>query len=152
MKYIDLDGVLADLKGWLLEIDPQALEVEENFFRIALEKYDRIFLESEPIRENFRLVEGEYRILTALPHPQNYFKHGIKLGLKVEEIARRHSVLFRNKLLWCVEHGIPAQNVIIVEARKLKQAFARPADTLYDDSEKTIQEWNAVGALGILVK
>lgn len=152
MRYIDLDGVLADLNSWLKSIDMDGVEKEEAFNRIALEHYDRIFAESEPIKKNFKLLDGDYRILTALPHPQNYFKYGQKMGLKVNEIARRHSILYKNKLEWCASQGIYRENVIIVPARKLKQYYCRPSDFLFDDSRQTIKEWELMGGIGVLIE
>ena len=152
MKYIDLDGVLADLDSWLRTIDIEGVEKEEAFNRIAIEHYDRIFAESSPIIENFRLLEGDYRILTTLPHPQNYFRYGAKFGLKIDEIAKRRIQMYKNKLEWCVAHNIPRENVIIVEARKLKQCFCVPGDFLYDDSRQTIKEWDFAGGIGVLME
>lgn len=152
MKYIDLDGVLADLNSWLIAIDPKGVTHTQVFNRIAIEFYDRIFAESEPIYDNFNLVSGEYRILTALPHPQNYFRFGLEMGLKPEEVARRHSILYKNKLEWCVAHNIPRENIIVVEARKLKQLYCKPGDSLYDDSRQTIAEWDLMGGIGVLIE
>ena len=155
MKYIDLDGVLANLNEWLVSVNPKGVYNEKTFNEIALKHYDKLFLESKPIRENFKLVEGDYRILTALPNLKNYIRYGLKMGLDLPEIIDRHNQLYRNKILWCEANGILASNVIVVEARKLKSSYANclsGVNVLYDDSPHTIKEWEAAGGIGVLIK
>ena len=155
MIYIDLDGVLADLNKWILSIDKNAITDTKAFNLLALNHYERLFMESEPIEENFKLIpkDDEYRILTALPHPQNFFKYGLQEGLFLLEIAGRYATLHTNKITWCVNHGIPASNVIIVPIRRLKQNYCRNnTDILYDDSTKTIKERIEKGGDGRLVE
>lgn len=155
MIYIDLDGVLADLDGWLedkMPVNPTPKLAERAFNTIAVEQYEVMFTQSKRIEENFALLAGDYRILTALPHQQNFFKYGAQLGFDGQELARRYNQLYANKLHWCIKQGIPADRVIIVPARKLKQQFCiNPEDTLYDDSLPTIREWRAKGGIGFVV-
>lgn len=154
MIYIDLDGVLADFEKWLeprMPKNPTPKIAEEAFNKIAVEQYEIMFTESERIEENFNLVRGDYRILTALPHQQNFFKYGTQLGICAQTLAQRYNRLYQNKLEWCIKQGIPADRVIIVPARKLKQQFCiNPDDTLYDDSLPTIREWRSKGGIAFV--
>ena len=132
--------------------NPAPKLAEKAFNTIAVEQYEIMFAESERIEENFALLQGDYRILTALPHQQNFFKYGTLLGFDSQELAKRYNQLYINKLQWCIKQGIPADRVIIVPARKLKQQFCiSPCDVLYDDSLPTIREWRQKGGTGFVV-
>lgn len=152
MKYIDLDGVLVNLDKWLINIDSNGAKDEKTFNEIAIKYYDKLFIDSEPILDNFKLLNGEYRILSALPNIKNYLKYGLAMGLDYCDIINRHNILYNNKIEWCKKYNIIISNVIIVEARKLKSNYALSSDDiLYDDSIKNIEEWEQAGGTGILV-
>ena len=152
MVYIDLDGVLADLSGWITKIDPKGLSEQEVFFRIARDYNREIFLDSEAIRFNFRLLYGDYRILSALPNEPEFIRYGIKAGYNPVELSKMFLRFYRNKMLWCREHGIPESRIILVPTRKHKFMYCRCADLLYDDDPDTIAEWNKSGGVGVLVE
>lgn len=155
MKYVDLDGVLADLDGWLKSIDrEEAITNTDMFMETAMYYYDRMFLELEPIENNIdKYLVGDYRILTSLPHPANFFRYGDMEQISVSEVAERYARLHANKLAWCEDKYIPLDRVIVVPVRKLKISYCKGKDDiLYDDSNKTIKDWIAKGGIGKLVK
>lgn len=139
MRYVDLDGVLADLDSWLLEKNPNALHCNEVYRTIA-ENYKACFLESKPIEQNFYLLEGEYRILTSLPKTKRLIQF-LELGM-IDEVLR---TLYNNKLEWCSKYNIPLTNVIICLSSEDKLKYCTKEDILYDDYLKTVQEWNRIG-------
>lgn len=151
MIYIDLDGVLADLGSWICNITPLGLTVQEEFHGIARKYHKEIFLESKRIRANFNLLRGDYRILSALPNEPEFLRYGIKAGENPVELSKKFLGFYRNKLLWCKEHGIPENRVILVPTRKHKLLYCRRGDVLYDDNPDTIARWSECGGLGILI-
>lgn len=139
MRYIDLDGVLADLDSWLLEKNPGALHCKE-VYKTIVDNYKTCFLESKPIEENFSLLEGDYRILTSLPRMSEI----IRLA-GIENFDSIYRTLYSNKLKWCLKHNIPLSRVIICLNSEDKLRFCSKDDELFDDYYKTVQEWNKIG-------
>ena len=145
MKYIDLDGVLANLQKWCYEIDNTSFDSNENFVNFALNHLDEIFLKSEPIEENFRFLKGEYRILTSLPSIK-YFK------IPQDELQVVITKLKHNKIEWCKNYNIPIKNVIITNSPSEKLLYCNSNDILYDDYQRNIDKWNSKGGKGKLVE
>lgn len=139
MIYIDLDGVLADFDGWLVDflgIGYTELEVQD----LIQAKASECFLKSKVIESNKYLLSlGEFRILTALP----------KLSLYKDSVFMK---LKRNKLKWCEMLGIPKSKVIMVGRPSEKVLYCEPGDILYDDYEKTVDSWNSASGIGFLVE
>lgn len=154
MIYIDLDGVLADLDGWIAERCLAATKDEREFNLFALHNYKTTFLESPLISKNLELIYyKDYRILSALPKPENFFKYAKEVGMPHKEVIRRYQHLMRNKLNWISKNGLKVENAIIVFGSGLKSAYCQsPEDILYDDYQKNVDEWNAAGGKGILIK
>lgn len=154
MIYIDLDGVLADLDGWIAERDPAAVKGEREFNLFALHNYKTTFLESPLISKNLELIYyKDYRILSALPKPENFFKYAEEVRIDRKEVIRRYQHLMRNKLNWIAKQGLKVENAIIVFGSHLKAAYCQSSeDILYDDFQKNVDAWNAAGGKGILIK
>lgn len=145
MKYIDLDGVLANLQKWCYEIDNECFDSNEKFVNFTLSHLDEIFLKSEPIEHNFKLLEGEYRILTSLPSIK-YFK------IPQDELQVIITKLKYNKVEWCRKHNIEVKNIIITNSPSEKLLYCNEGDLLYDDHQKNLDKWISKGGIGKLVE
>lgn len=151
MIYIDLDGVLSDLDGYISSYEIEATQIPAKFFEFAVAHYKELFREPRIIRENLDILPDrqDYRILSALPNYEGIFKVTQSHQLTAEILRE-----FRKaKIEWCFEKlGIPAEKVIIVSSWREKCFYAKPGDTLYDDKSKTIELWEKSGGIGKLVK
>ena len=166
MTYIDLDGVLADFRGWILSLDKGAYEIAEKHPMYILElmifNHKRCFLDCDVIMKNMHIldeIEGPKRILTVIPvkailrHFYNAPKeeNGYQWNInKCFDIIRK---LKRNKIAWCKEHlGISEENILFCNTRTEKLIYAVNNAVLYDDCEETVQKWEHEGCKGYLIK
>lgn len=145
MKYIDLDDVLANLQKWCYNIDNECFDSNDNFINFTLKNLNEMFLKSEPLENNFKLLTGEYRILTSLPSIK-YF------NLTPDDLQTVISKLKHNKIEWCKQHGIKIKNVIITNSPSEKMLYCLKNDILFDDNPKNINKWILNGGKGKLIK
>ena len=152
--YFDMDGVLADFDGRMLEkfgINPadrndrkkvrDRAKFDDELWAKVREEAPRYFLELEPfpdalalLRETIeRLGVENVAILTAVPKPERGIVHAAA-----------------DKEAWIRRHVGPDIEVRI-GLRAEKAASAQSADDiLIDDNEGNIKEWEAAGGAGIL--
>ncbi len=142
MIYIDLDGVLADFNGKVLEImgkyphqvTPKelwkTLEQVDNFF-YSLDIMENADKHLEYILDNsFVNVE----ILTALPSP-----------------SKKLRTSANDKIMWVNDKLSPNIMTNCVSNWRMKSGFCRSnSDVLVDDQEKNIVMWTEAGGIGIL--
>ena len=168
MTYIDLDGVLADFRGWILSLDKDAYEIAEKHPMYILElmifNHKRCFLDCDVIMKNMHILDdanaqGPKRILTVIPVKAivSYFyknapsDDGYSWNInKCFDIIRK---LKRNKIAWCKEHlGISEENILFCNTRTEKLIYAKGDAVLYDDCEETVQKWEHEGCKAFLIK
>ena len=157
MTFIDLDGVLADLEKWCIELEPTVFDTRANFHKFASKHYKQLFLESSVITDNLHIFDKHknkgFRVLTALPDLDSFIKHNIE-EYNLDTLLEMHRTFKENKLAWLYNKlNIPPYNVLCVNNSNEKQLYCiNKEDTLYDDYEKNIEEWNQKGGNGILVE
>lgn len=150
MIYFDLDGVLADYDSFVRSLiypsysraeaqaevsDSTRAAVKEQHLAYGLSFFDSF----PPIEAGFtalRLAKDYWgsnniRILTATGHFNT-------------------ALVIKQKLAFCLDHGIPSSHVITVGNGIDKAFYAQPYDVLIDDSEKNIEAWIESGGIGLL--
>ena len=147
MRYIDLDGVLADLEYAMWQKSKTCIDNPVEFLEICECRCNEVFRDSPLIESNLNLLYGDYRILTSLPNMDRFFAVNGYTPLA----QKAYDILRYNKLLWCQSIGIPRENIIILTDRSQKKWYSNPNHTLYDDNAKTIEEWQKGGGNGVLI-
>ncbi len=136
--YFDMDGVLCDFKGRILEL--YGTEFKSDMWMRICTDYPRIYkgLNSNPtmiglIKELCKT--NKVKILTAKPSLVN-FRY-------CEEDKRE----------WCKNNGLEEVEVIVCEKAMNKQNYAvynSVPNVLIDDSERNIAQWRSKGGIGLL--
>ena len=144
MIYIDVDGVIADLDGWLLSVNPSLDFTSTKAIQDTMNKhYKRAFLDSGRTRYNeFFLCMYRHtgaKFLTAVGN------HWLDPDHKV--------IAMENKIVWLDELGIDSKDVIIVDTweDKIPYATKHLYSVLYDDRLKTVKAWVKAGGDGFHV-
>lgn len=161
MIYIDSDGVLSDFDRWIREdtdckdpLDPAC--VQPTMYKY----YKDCFLTAKVIKRNKwiwdRIIYNEnrhedYRILTSLPNKKACEEWCTSEGYSKEEFESMYETFRRNKLEWFAQRNVPAEKVIITEARKEKMSYCKNGDLLLDDHPATVREWREAGGRAYLV-
>ena len=142
MLYIDLDGVLADFDGKVLEITGKypselttkelwkQLQVVDNFY------YSLDIIEGSKEFLDYILYTSQVRveILTALPSP-----------------SKKLRTSSNDKIMWVYDKLDPYIITNCVSNWRMKTYFCRnDDDILIDDQEKNIVNWQEAGGIGIL--
>ncbi len=142
MLYIDLDGVLADFDGKVLEITGKypselttkelwkQLQVVDNFY------YSLDIIEGSKEFLDYILYTSQVRveILTALPSP-----------------SKKLRTSSNDKIMWVYDKIDPYIITNCVSNWRMKTYFCRnDDDILIDDQEKNIVQWQEAGGIGIL--
>lgn len=141
--YVDLDGTLADYNGWMLEHDKNALKDRDLMYKLMLDpklecyKHFKQLPHTEFYMDMLRHNKDWY-ILSALPKKENIAKY-------TDKVEETYKMLERNKIDWCVAHGIPKSKIIICEFAATKQEYCKPGDVLYDDNSMIRKQWESKG-------
>lgn len=138
--YCDMDGVITDFDGRFekfADIHPKKYEDSfgtDKFWKFIDNKVGiKFWANMEWVgdgKELWRYIKKYKPILLSSPSQNNNSKLG--------------------KKLW-VKNNLPNTELILAE-RENKQNYADRSNILIDDNEKTIQEWESKGGLGILHK
>ena len=142
--YFDMDGVLADFKGYLekhnipyVPHDTKDKQADAYMWE-CIKGVERFYYQLEPmpgVLELFQELRREYRceILTAIPKPH--------WGL--EGTAE-------DKKAWVAKY-LGEDVAVNIVYREQKKDFAKHRGcVLVDDLKKNIEEWNVYGGTGIL--
>ena len=132
--YFDLDGVLADFEGYILEHFEESFssdmwpELEAN--------HQRLYRYLKPIPYAVKFfnsvrANNDVKILTALPSRAEFQWAAV------------------DKASWCQTH-LGDVEVLIADRSIDKQNFCKPGDVLIDDNPLNISQWQAKGGVGIL--
>ena len=141
--FVDLDGVLVDLKqgvGQILKMDLQKLSRKEF----------------EPILNNYLKNLNTKQLVNywaTLPETKNCKK----LWDKVKDLqplilsaCGHNEISCQGKKLWCKKHlGIDGDRVFCSKDAEEKQNYASPKSILIDDFKKSIDEFTKRGGHGI---
>ena len=138
--YLDLDGVLANMEGYLQEHygDKWKEEIEKPNWGDVGASHQRIYSKLEPMPDAHQLVKDlrfwfdDIRILTAIPK-RAHFPHAVN-----------------DKRDWVHKHFGSDMKVHFGPYAYDKQFHCQPGDYLIDDMKINIEQWNAVGGYGIL--
>lgn len=142
MIYIDLDGVLADFNGKVLEImgkyphqvTPKELwktleHVDNFYYSLDIIEGSKEFLETILYINNINV-----EILTALPSP-----------------SKKLRTSSNDKIMWVYDKLDPYIITNCVSNWRMKSYYCRnDDDILIDDQEKNIVNWQETGGIGIL--
>lgn len=149
--YVDMDGVIADFKGWISQygtfteddwyypenavLSPwKVMEDNINTCYIDFQPLDLLQQFSKMYNENTNL-----KFLSALP--AQWF------GTNKWNIAKH------NKLAWLLKNidNFCKDDLIVTKGAKSKVLHCNIGDTLYDDRQDTIDKWNTAGGHGIYI-
>jgi len=144
--YVDMDGVLADFKGYFQTLfgqnadetsDPELWKLIENYGKTK-------FFEELP------WLPGSKQMWDFIVN--NFMRVKILSALgKTDNIDKQTS---QGKMVW-LSHHLPKlrdQDIILVENKHRKRHYSKPGDIIIDDTLVVIQEWNHKGGTGILFK
>lgn len=141
--YLDMDGVLADFRGWAIENfgEEWKTEIEKPNWG-AISNTSNLFAKLKPMADALELYnncvdiigdKNRVQILTALPQRMN-----------MESAAK-------DKIEWAHTHISPDIRVHFGPYAQDKQYHKRHKfDVLIDDIELNIQQWESVGGYGIV--
>lgn len=134
--YFDLDGVLADFKGFIFQKFGRPFE--SSMWLEIHEKFPRLYRDLEPIPKMVEVFKdmkrcNDVKILTALPSRVTF------------EFAEE------DKRQWCKEHLGDVE--VIVSKNSFSKQFqcTGNGEILIDDNEMNVSQWNAAGGVGLLV-
>ena len=142
MIYIDLDGVLADFNGKVLEImGKYPHQVTPKELWKTLEQVDNFYYSLDIINGSKEHLEYIWNnsfvnveILTALPSP-----------------SKKLRTSANDKIMWVNDKLSPNIITNCVSNWRMKSGFCRSnSDVLVDDQEKNIVMWTEAGGIGIL--
>lgn len=142
--WLDLDGVMCDFRGKVVELLGKDLDAFPSTSAAwkALGQYQDVFATLEKMPDADRLFHGVKRL-------QDRF--GFEIGV-LTAIPLRISMprAEKDKLAW-VGRNYPelAKNFRIGPHAKNKQDHCKPGDVLIDDNRKNIDQWNDKGGIGI---
>lgn len=156
MRYIDLDGVIANVEKHIYKLGGvKAIEDPCTFIRLCAEHSNIVFRESEVIDENLNLIfeSDDFRILTSLPHLNKFIEFN-KDFYDSRTLSEKYSQLRENKFEWVSHHFnddfIP--KLLIVNDSNEKLFYCRDeTDFLYDDYYKTVNAWTRKGGQATLI-
>ena len=142
MLYIDLDGVLANFDGKVLEITgkyPSELTTKELWK--TLERVDNFYYSLD-------IIEGSEEFL-------NYILYTSQVGVEILTALPSPSKKLRtssnDKIMWVYDKLDPYIITNCVSNWRMKTYFCRnDDDILIDDQEKNIVNWQEAGGIGIL--
>lgn len=142
--HVDMDGVLADFEGYWFNLSGRKYDdyaTRSEFWREAV-KYPNLYLELKPMKDCRMLTDGirklvkgkdiQIEILTAIPLLETF------------PLAAQH------KETWVRKHISRKWKFKIGPHAVDKQNHAKPGDVLIDDQVRNIDQWNAVGGVGII--
>lgn len=154
MIYLDLDGVLADFRSWVLSKDPEAFDKEGDVVcGIIVEHYKECFRDFRFIEKNRHLVRlGHAKVLTVIP-AKAILKYCMEHDISMNKAFKIITQLKANKIYWCKRNlWFDPQDIIFCNTRSEKLLYAVDDAILYDDCEETIHSWRKTGCQGILVE
>lgn len=154
--YFDSDGVIFDFYGWVKTKNPLAnlnksSDIDHTLFDNYLEGFRDfpVIKGRESLIDRVIIDENSF-ILTAVPSFKRW-KEIFGSKFSDEDIKNRLEVLRDNKIKWYKDFGVPEGKVIICEGTSAKMSWCSPGDVLFDDFEKSVDKWNDLGGLGVLV-
>ena len=138
--YVDLDGVLANMEGYLQRHygDNWKTEIEKPNWGDVATSHQRLYLDLEPMADAHELWDwlnktyNHVEILTAIPK-RAYFPNAVN-----------------DKRDWVHKHFGKSVKVNFGPYAYDKQFHCTPGDILIDDMQINIEQWNTVGGYGIL--
>lgn len=165
MNYFSLDNVLYDLEGFMKEHCSDFINYQHLIYKTFIKEAYKIYLDNRTIDKGMELIElckskdMDYRILTSMPSLDNLIKYnwyktnsdGENVSYSLKGILEKYDIIRINKLKFCIIHGIPIENVIIVNNKKDKLNYVRNInDLLYDSDQTIIDKWNRLGGTSVL--
>lgn len=141
--FVDLDGVMADLDGHVLELTgktfPQLRKNDkddgfQNFVDSERAAGQTIFDNLEPHDDAHQLWDYIVK-----------YKPSILTATGVPEVPAT-----AEKIRWVYDNLSGFDNIITVKKSVLKAEYAAPNHILIDDREKSIKPWREAGGIGIL--
>lgn len=138
--YVDLDGVLANMEGYVRAHfgDNWKAEIEKLNWGLVGANHQRMYLLLEPMEDAHSLWEflhlhyNDVQILTAIPK-RAHFPHSVN-----------------DKRDWVHKHFGKDVKVNFGPYAYDKQFHCKPGDILIDDMQINIDQWNASGGTSIL--
>ena len=135
--FIDLDGVLADMKGGLLELFSGNKPADDIMWARIAEDKDYFF--------NLKPLEGAIKFFFDL---EEFFHTPIVLTA-APQIAFLQAALAKKR--WVYKHlGVDVNFIPIRGGLNKVQYIKKPGDVLIDDWKKNIYNWEKYGGIGIL--
>ena len=140
--YVDLDGVLANMEGYLHTHfgEHWKKEIEKPNWGKVSELHQRMYFELDPLADAHELWEwltenfNDVQILTAIPK-RAHFPNSVN-----------------DKRDWVHKHFGSHVKVNFGPFAYDKQFHCKPGDVLIDDMKPNITQWNDAGGVGILHK
>lgn len=144
MIYIDVDGVIADFRGWVNLMKPgfDAWDDDDAVHEVMIDNINSVYLGAArlPAFKYFKDIYDWQEDVTFLTAVGSFWPNK---ELKEQAI--------NNKLAWLKSVGIEPADVIIVDKAKEKIKYCNPGDVLYDDRPSTIKAWSEAGGIGFIV-
>ena len=138
--YVDLDGVLANMEGYVRAHfgDNWKAEIEKPNWGLVGDIHQRLYRDLHPMEDAHTLwnflneTYHDVQVLTAIPK-RAHFPYAVN-----------------DKREWVHKHFGKNVKVNFGPYAYDKQFHCKPGDILIDDMQINIDQWNAVGGYGIL--
>ena len=152
--YIDSDGVLSDFHGWVASHNNGVLDESIDIDRFIIDHYETCYIDAKqlPGKDLWLLMlatDPDWYVLSSVGSFERWKNAAPELD--DFEIMRRALVMIDNKYKWFEERGVPRDKVILVTKSSSKINYCQPGDILYDDYNKTLDQWEEAGGLAIKV-
>lgn len=144
--YVDLDGVLCDMKKryyQLFRMTP--LEARKNLSSSDLRKYWKFFIETS----QFATLDKHDGCDELVSYLKELPKSITIATLTSSSGFEYHDVVQGDKIHWLKENNIPFIPVV-VPGRGYKKGYATPSSFLIDDHHENVSEFIAAGGNGVI--
>lgn len=145
--YVDLDGVLADLFGYIAKI--HNVYHYKELSQIDLDKFlDKNHIEAKELFSNLPLARNAYELLDIIKHHAGTFNILSSPLTSDDEGSKKGSII--GKKNWLVKHNIHPRKAVF-DHDKYKYAV-QPDGTpniLIDDYGKNVRLWKEAGGIAI---